>query len=171
MSLLRWLLASLALAASCRAPERAPRVRSEPPEAPARVEESQPAPPVLGDVRERFRHLVRCRNEMTERHNSDPRSYPRDNRTGFYMNPLEVEQVQRAADENGVQVTAVYHSHVGAGAYLSDLDLRHAEDDLFLFPRADWIVLAVVENRIGQVALFRRSPEGFRGHPVESVLA
>jgi proteasome lid subunit RPN8/RPN11 len=126
---------------------------------------------IVGDARERFRHLVRCRNEMTERHNSDPRSYPRDNRTGFYMNPIEVQQVQRAAEEGGVQVTAVYHSHVGAGAYLSDLDLRHAEDELFLFPRADWIVLAVVENRIGQVALFRRAAEGFRGHPVESVLA
>ena len=74
-------------------------------------------------------------------------------------------------EEGGVQVTAVYHSHVGAGAYLSELDLRHAQDDLFLFPSADWIVLAVVENRVSEVGLFRRASDGFRGHPVESVLS
>ena len=84
---------------------------------------------------------------------------------------LEADGVGGAAEEGGVQVTAVYHSHVGAGAYLSELDLRHAQDDLFLFPSADWIVLAVVENRVSEVGLFRRASDGFRGHPVESVLS
>jgi proteasome lid subunit RPN8/RPN11 len=125
---------------------------------------------IVGDARERFRHLVRCRNEMTERHNSDPRAFPRDNRSGFYMNPAEVAEVQRAAESSGTHVTAVYHSHVGAGAYLSELDLEHAEHELFLFPDADWIVLGIADHRVGEIGLFRRGDGGFFGHPIESVL-
>jgi len=68
-----------------------------------------------------------------------------------------------------MSVTAVYHSHVGAGAYLSDMDLEFAERERSRFPDADWIVLAVFERSVGEVALFRPSAEGFRGHPVESV--
>lgn len=125
---------------------------------------------IVGDSQQRFRRLVRCQNKMTEMNNSDPRAFPRDNRSGFYMDPLEVETERAKAEETGAEVTAVYHSHVGAGAYLSELDLEHAEHELFLFPRADWIVLGVADHRVSEVGLFRRADGEFNGHLIESVL-
>jgi proteasome lid subunit RPN8/RPN11 len=127
---------------------------------------------IVGDARQRFRHVHRCHNEMTAKHNDDSVQFPRDNRSAFYMNELEVERVLRDAERAGEHVTAVYHSHVGAGAYLSDMDFEHAQRQLFPFPEADWIVLAVVEQSVREVALFRRGgPQGFVGHRVEGVRA
>jgi proteasome lid subunit RPN8/RPN11 len=64
-------------------------------------------------------------------------------------------------------VTAVYHSHVDMGAYLSELDLEYAEHGLFPFPEADQIVVSVVDGRVAEdgVAVFRRDGQGgsFRG--------
>ena len=45
-------------------------------------------------------------------------------------------------------MTAVYHSHVDVGAYLSELDLEYAEHALFPFPGADQIVIAVHERHV-----------------------
>jgi proteasome lid subunit RPN8/RPN11 len=49
------------------------------------------------------------------------------------------EEAERAAET----VTAIYHSHVGSGAYLSDMDLEYARHALFPFPEADQIVVAL----------------------------
>lgn len=121
---------------------------------------------IVGSDAGHFRRVHRFDNEMTRRRQTEPRSYPRDNRSGFYMNPIQVENVRRQAESDGEKVTAVYHSHVGAGAYLSTLDLEHAEHELSPFPEADWIVLDVFERNVRQIALFRRGADGFRGHPV-----
>ena len=125
---------------------------------------------IVGGDAARFRRVYRFDNEMTRRGQAEPRSHARDNRSGFYMNPLEVENVRRQAETDGEKVTAIYHSHVGAGAYLSSMDLEHAEHELSPFPEADWIVLDVFERSVRQIALFRRGSGGFRGHrvPIES---
>jgi proteasome lid subunit RPN8/RPN11 len=121
---------------------------------------------IVGDEGVRYLRVHRFENEMTKWGQAEPRAFPRDNRSGFYMNPHQVERVRRQASETGQRVTAVYHSHVGADAYLSDMDLEHAEHALFPFPDADWIVLAVYERQVRRVALFRPGAEGFEGHPV-----
>ena len=122
---------------------------------------------IIGSEGERFRHLVRCHNEMTARHNEDPALFPRDNHSAFYMSPRDVELVAREAERSGERVTAIYHSHVGARAYLSEMDLGYAGSAGFPFPDADWIVLAVFDRSVSEVALFRRSADGFHGYPVE----
>jgi proteasome lid subunit RPN8/RPN11 len=63
----------------------------------------------------------------------------------------------------------VYHSHVGADAYLSEMDLEYAAQPLFPFPDADQIVLQVFDRTVRRVAVFRRYAEGFVGHPVEQL--
>ena len=123
---------------------------------------------IVGDRLEPFRHVHRCHNEMTARHNDDSQQFPRDNHSAFYMSEADIQAVQREADRTGLCVTAVYHSHVGAGAYLSDMDLEFAERERSRFPDADWIVLAVFERSVREMALFRPGAEGFRGHPIES---
>jgi len=124
---------------------------------------------ILGDDALRFRHVYRCHNDMTARHNEDPIRFPRDNRSGFYMRDADIDRAQREAARSGLRVTAVYHSHVGAGAYLSETDLEYAEHGFSRFPGADWIVLDVFGRSVRRVALFRAGTDGFRGHRVESL--
>jgi proteasome lid subunit RPN8/RPN11 len=71
------------------------------------------------------------------------------------------------AEAAGARVTAVYHSHVGAGAYLSPMDLEFAEQPLFPFPEADQIVIPVYDRTVRELGAFRRTAYGFVGHPVE----
>jgi len=125
---------------------------------------------VVGNEREPFGRLVRCRNEMTQRHRDDPARYPRDAREAFYMSEVDYRRVLEQAEDNGERVTAVYHSHVGSGAYLSDMDLEYAESALFPFPQADQIVVSVFERRVTGVGIFKRIAIGrpFLGRRLES---
>ncbi len=126
---------------------------------------------VIGDESERFRDVTRCRNEMTRCHRQDPIRFPRDGRQGFYMNPLDSHKAQQEAEASGHSISAVYHSHVGVGAYFSETDLECVDDSLFPFPEADHIVVAVLEGRVREVGLFRRerSSGTFSGRSVDAV--
>jgi proteasome lid subunit RPN8/RPN11 len=113
----------------------------------------------------RYETVHRCRNEMTRLHRTDPVAHPRDGRRAFYMSELDYLRVRDEAEAQGQCVTAVYHSHVGAGAYFSELDQRFADQPLFPFPQADHIVIALVEHKVQGLALFRRARQGrFVGH-------
>ncbi len=125
---------------------------------------------IVGTDEDRFQRLVRCRNEMTMHHRQDPVEFPRDGSEAFYMNSLDYMMVQEEAEARGAQVTAVYHSHVGVGAYLSGMDLAYAESASFPFPDADHIVVAVFDRKVDSVAFFRQDGEGqsFLGRTVVS---
>jgi len=114
---------------------------------------------IIGDDEQRFRWVVACRNEATERHLKDRRSQPRSGREAFVMNPLDYADAEKEAESRGERVTAVYHSHVGAGAYLSETDLEYAESEFFPFPDADHVVIAVEEHerQVKEIGVFRRS--------------
>jgi proteasome lid subunit RPN8/RPN11 len=125
---------------------------------------------IIGSDKDRHQELVRCRNEMTKRHDEDPVAYPRDGREAFFMSPLDYMGAHDEAEANGTRVTAVYHSHVGVGAYLSAMDLVYAESELFPFPDADHIVVAVCGRKVDSVAFFRQDAESgeFSGRTVVS---
>lgn len=125
---------------------------------------------IVGSGTERFRRLIRCLNVMTQLHRADPAAHPRDGREAYWMHEPDYLRAREQADEAGEEITAVYHSHVGVGAYLSDEDLRYAEHEFFPFPGADHIVIAVreFERKVDGVALFRRDAIGrpFQGRVV-----
>jgi proteasome lid subunit RPN8/RPN11 len=125
---------------------------------------------VLGGPVARYARVVRCRNEMTRLHLGDPSAYARDGRAAFWMNESDYLQAQALAEREGQQVTAVYHSHVDVGAYLSELDLDYAEHALFPFPDADQIVIAVHERRVAGLGIFQREGAGkpFSGRSIVS---
>ena len=112
---------------------------------------------ILGNVDHRYREVSRCRNDMTQRHRRDPVTYPRSGEHAFYMNELDYMKVAEHAHGADEQITAVYHSHVGAGAYLSELDLEYAENDFFPFPDSDQLVIAVCHSKVTGIGLFRRN--------------
>lgn len=124
---------------------------------------------IIGNALKRYLRVVRCSNVMGARHKEDPEGFPRDASSAFYMHPGDIEKVSQEAQERGEQISAVYHSHIGAGVYLSHLDLAYAEHDFFPFPDADQIVVAVIERTARDVAVFRRSERGFEGHRIERV--
>jgi proteasome lid subunit RPN8/RPN11 len=123
---------------------------------------------IIGRGEERYQRLIRCRNDMTQRHQKDPVAYPRDGCEAFYMNEHDYMRAQEKAEGAGLEVTAVYHSHVGSAVYLSEMDLQYAESALFPFPDADHIVISVF-GKVRGLGLFRRNGAGgpFIGSTVE----
>jgi proteasome lid subunit RPN8/RPN11 len=117
---------------------------------------------IVGMDEDRHQRLVRCRNEMTMHHRQNPVDYPRDGSEAFYMNSLDYMMVHEEAEARGARVTAVYHSHVGVGAYLSEMDLAYAASASFPFPDADHIVVAVFDRKVDSVAFFRQGGEDQR---------
>jgi proteasome lid subunit RPN8/RPN11 len=117
---------------------------------------------IVGMDADRHQRLVRCRNEMTMHHRQNPVEYPRDGSEAFYMNSLDYMMVHEEAEARGARVTAVYHSHVGVGAYLSEMDLAYAASASFPFPDADHIVVAVFDRKVDSVAFFRQGGEDQR---------
>ena len=98
---------------------------------------------IVGHAGQRYRRHVRCRNEMTQHHQANPVRYPRDGRAAFWMSEVDYMLTRNEAEAAGERVTAVYHSHVGTGVYLSEMDQDYARDAFFPFPEADKIVVAV----------------------------
>jgi proteasome lid subunit RPN8/RPN11 len=115
---------------------------------------------ITGDGVQRFRNVYRCRNEMTLYHTKDPQRYPRDGKKAFHMNEFDYLKALRNAESNGETVNAVYHSHVGAGAYFSELDRKFAEHELFPFPDVAHIVIAVWDGQVTQLGVFERPAAG-----------
>jgi len=127
---------------------------------------------IVGNEQNRFVRFVRCRNEMTRQHREDRIAYPRDGRHAFLMNGLDYMRVIDETHARGEIVTAVYHSHVNAGAYLSEMDREYAESELFPFPGADQVVVSVVDSKVDSVAFFRRDAKNatFIGHTIVPTL-
>ena len=117
---------------------------------------------VIGAAGERFGEVFRCHNDMTALHFQDPRQHPNDGRRAFHMNEHDYLEVARQARQRGREVTAVYHSHVDAGVYFSEVDQEYARAPLFPFPDADHIVLSLVDGRLA-AGLFQRAETGFVG--------
>ncbi len=120
---------------------------------------------LLGEAPGRFDQALRCRNEMTRMHREDPVAFPRDGTEAFHMNEMDYLRIQEEAEQEGLRVTGVYHSHVGVGAYFSELDQAFAVQPLFPFPDADHVVISVEEQRVRELAVFRRvaGEVGFEG--------
>jgi adenylyltransferase/sulfurtransferase len=123
---------------------------------------------VLSDGNQQYGRAVRCQNEMTLRHREDPEEFPRDGRAAYYMSMRDVLEISREADRIGERVTAVYHSHVGAAAYLSKDDLAYARNAAFPFPRADQIVLSVFDRSVREIKVFVRTGGDFSERVVEA---
>lgn len=125
---------------------------------------------ITGTSDERFASVYRCRNEMTRYHGEDPELYPRDGTKAFYMNETDYLKAANDAEEKGQLVTAVYHSHVGVGAYFSEMDQEFAAHELFPFPNVAHIVIAVGEGGYKQLGVFERASaeESFVGRVLEA---
>jgi proteasome lid subunit RPN8/RPN11 len=117
---------------------------------------------IVGDRVDRYQRLVPCRNDMTQRNQRDPVAYPRDGHEAYWMNEHDYQRAIEDAEAEGLEVTAVYHSHVGGEVYLSEMDLAYAESESFPFPDAEQIVISVSQEperglaQVRAVGIFQR---------------
>lgn len=106
-------------------------------------------------VRGDERRLLCCRNAYDDKHAEDPKNFPRDARTAYYIADADRLAMVRLEREGWVPVV-IYHSHVDVGAYFSETDKRQA---LFNgephYPDATYVVVSVVERRVAAVNGFR----------------
>jgi proteasome lid subunit RPN8/RPN11 len=126
---------------------------------------------VLGNLDEPFLHSVRISNVMTKKHLEDPDAFPRDSYHAYYMAEVEYQRVLEEAEARSEFVSAIYHSHVEQGCYLSRDDLSFAVHPLFPFPEASQIVVSILSDRIEEVGIFDRVDEPtneFRGRRLEA---
>lgn len=114
---------------------------------------------IAGRAEDPYRAVYRVTNVMTKKHLSDSVAFPRDAHHAYYMSEVEYLRAQREAEKAGDHITAVYHSHVGADAYLSEEDRAYAEHPLFPFPGAAQIVLSFAGKSMEAVAVFEVDPE------------
>jgi proteasome lid subunit RPN8/RPN11 len=109
---------------------------------------------IFGTAGERYTRAVRCGNVAREQHRK------------FWMSQIDLQDALEKYEPLGERVTAVYHSHVDAGVYLSEHDLEYAEPGAF--PNADHIVVSVRRETVGSemvgevagVGIFRRERVG-----------
>lgn len=101
------------------------------------------------------RRLLACRNVQDELHARDPERHPRDARTAYYIDPVDLLRIGRLEGE-GFIVAVIYHSHVDAGAYFSETDRRNALlGDEPCYPTATYVVTSVLAGRVDAMAAFR----------------
>lgn len=96
----------------------------------------------------------RAENVQDELHAEDPERHPRTARTAFVLAPRDQLRLARAHRDG--RALAIYHSHVDAGAYLSDADLAGATlEGRPLYPGLELVVVACDAGRAGEVAVYR----------------
>ena len=62
----------------------------------------------------------------------------------YLIDPLAYLKIERAADQRGLQVLGIYHSHPDCPARPSQFDLDHA------WPNLSYLIVSVVEGRAGE---------------------
>ncbi len=99
-------------------------------------------------------------NIQNQLHQQDPTEYPRDARTGYYMDPKEMLAVFREAEEKGLAIKAFFHSHPNERAYFSPEDTKRAlMEDEPTHPEATYLVISVFPERIADIKGFRWNPQ------------
>ena len=106
-----------------------------------------------------------CTNVQQQRHEEDPKHYPRDASTAYLIDSGEQLHIAEAAEKAGGRVSGCYHSHIDCTAYFSDEDerrtwifnSREAGDDPD-DPNAVYLVLSVSGEEVGS----QRKVQGYK---------
>jgi proteasome lid subunit RPN8/RPN11 len=112
-----------------------------------------------------------CTNIQNRLHAEDPRSHPRDARTAYYIDPVEVQRILNEADRMDQEIKAIYHSHPDHDAYFSAEDKARALAPWGdpLFGEAAYIVVSVFDRRVRRVKAFawNAAAKDFTEVPIE----
>jgi proteasome lid subunit RPN8/RPN11 len=102
--------------------------------------------------------LFRCTNIQNKLHEMDPKTYTRDAKTAYNIDPKELLKIFREIESKGIMLKTFYHSHPDHDAYFSDEDKKMALfDDEPTYPEAKHLVVSVYNNIIKGESLFEWS--------------
>jgi len=97
---------------------------------------------LVGDGLESVRRISNIQDRL---HREDPIKHPRDARTAYFMEPKELFELLREADQRHHAIRIFYHSHPEHGAYFSEEDKARAMAwDEPAYPDAAHLVVSVV---------------------------
>jgi proteasome lid subunit RPN8/RPN11 len=100
-----------------------------------------------------------CRNAQNEYHALDPENFSRDSRTAYFIDPKELLAVQKETRERNEEIRMIYHSHIDAGSYFSEEDMRIAlAEGEPAYPGARYLVVSVVEGKAKDFQIYSWDP-------------
>tara|TARA_Y100000758_G_scaffold261665_1_gene200022 strand:- start:85 stop:546 length:462 start_codon:yes stop_codon:yes gene_type:complete len=104
--------------------------------------------------------LFRCTNIQNKLHEMDPKTYSRDAKTAYNIDPKELFKVFSEIESKRMTLKTFYHSHPDHDAYFSDEDKKMALfDGEPTYPDAKHLVVSVYNNIVKGVALFGWNPK------------
>ena len=99
--------------------------------------------------------LFLCTNIQNRLHEMDPKTYPRDAKTAYNIEPKELVKVFNQMQSKGMILKTFYHSHPDHDAYFSDEDKKMALfDGEPTYPDAKHLVISVYNNIVKDEAWF-----------------
>ena len=99
--------------------------------------------------------LFRCTNIQNKLHEMDPKTYPRDAKTAYNIDPRELFKVFNEIESKGMTLKTFYHSHPDHDAYFSEEDKKMALfDGEPTYPDAKHLVVSVYDNIVKDEAWF-----------------
>jgi proteasome lid subunit RPN8/RPN11 len=101
---------------------------------------------LFGEGDETVRPIANIQDRL---HAQDPIKHPRDARIAYFMDPKQLFEVLREAEETKRSLGLLYHSHPDHGAYFSAEDQARALAwDEPAYPDATHLVVSVVDGTV-----------------------
>lgn len=113
--------------------------------------------------------VVRISNAATALHTRDPKNFPHDGKQGWVMDERELLEVHRAVDSGQFEMRAIYYSHIGAPAVMSQFTRARAVMwNEPIYPEVTYIILSVYGKAVPEVAgfLWDESAQDFLPTPI-----
>ena len=83
------------------------------------------------------------------RMSNTPKTYPRDARTAYLMDPNDLIKIHKEAETENRPIKAFYHSHPNHDAYFSEKDKADATVwDEPMYPDAAYLVVSIYDKAI-----------------------
>ncbi len=104
--------------------------------------------------------IFRCTNIQNKLHEKDPKTFVRDARTAYNIDPKELMKILKEVESKQLPIKVFYHSHPEHDAYFSEEDSKMALfDGEPTYPEASYLVVSIYDKKIRDQALFAWSPE------------
>ncbi len=113
--------------------------------------------------------FVAMKNIYDVMHAKDSETYPRTAKTAYLIDPREQQALFDAAEKNGREVKAIFHSHTDHDAYFSEEDrLVAAPWGEPMFPGVSYVVASIWDGTLKALNEFYwdASINGFQEHKI-----
>lgn len=106
----------------------------------------------------------RVKREITvEKIKNAKNVYPYDRRVGYVIDPLDYLEAEKEAEEKGLEVVGVYHSHINLEASPSVKDLEQA------IPRYVYLIISITHKPSFRAWILEEEKKIFREEEIKII--